>query len=309
MSGNWTPRYWGIGGPWRKYLRWSVPVQVYLRGETDTGRAEVLPDKRRPFPMSLPRTAQADTASRQLEQPVSGRRLLLAVVLMLLLGGGTGIVTWGIVQAVAPSWTATVDFVVLEVAEAYAAICGALLLAFGGLAGARVRLGLRFTSGRDLLQALGIDFVCALAAVLVYLLLSPLFGSPLTLAVPVLKTVTDVTRLPHADLLTLVLIFGRVFLLVPLAEEMFFRGALYGWLRQYLSAPWTILLTAVFFGFEHTAWGMPMPRVFFLVPLAFVYGIGTGWVRERTGSTLNTAVMHVVVDGALLTVASLLILR
>jgi uncharacterized protein len=100
-----------------------------------------------------------------------------------------------------------------------------------------------------------------------------------------------------------------VFVLVPLAEELFFRGALYGWLRGHLSALPTILLTSVLFGFEHTAWGVPMPRLFFLMPLAFVYGIAVGWVRERTGSTLNTAVMHVVVDAALLIVASLLILK
>lgn len=259
--------------------------------------------------MSLPRSASPGTASGQQEHPISGWRVLLAVALMLVIGGGAGIATWGIVHTIAPDWTSTVGFVVLVVAEAYAAILAALLLAFGGLSGVRAQLGLRFTSGRDLLRALGLDIVALLGAIVVYVLLTPIFGPPLTIALPVLKTVTDVTRLPHADLLTLVLIFGRVFLLVPLAEELFFRGALYGWLRQHLSGLPTILITAVLFGFEHTAWGLPMPRIFFLVPLAFIYGIAVGWVRERTGSTLNTAVMHVVVDAALLIVASLLILR
>jgi uncharacterized protein len=259
--------------------------------------------------MSLSGTTQGDTASRQQDQLVSGRRLLLAVVLMLLLGGGAGLLTWGIVRVVAPSWTATVDFVVLEVAEAYAAVLVALLLAFGGVSGLRRRLGLRLTSGRDLLQALGIDLVCALAAVVVYALLTPLFGPPWALAVPVLKNVTDVTRLPHADPLALVLIFGRVLLLVPLAEELLYRGALYGWIRRYLPAMPTILLTAVLFGLEHVVPGMPMLNAVFLVPLAFVFGVGIGWVRERTGSTVNTAVMHVVVDAALLLVAALVILR
>jgi uncharacterized protein len=258
--------------------------------------------------MSLSRTDTPVAASRQQERPVSGWRLLLAVVLMLVLSGVVGIVTWGIVQVIAPGWTATVDFVVLVVAEVYAAVLCALLLAFGGLAGVRATLGLRFTSGRDLLQVLGINLLASLAAILLYVLLTPIFGSPLAIAVPVLKTVTDVTRLPGADLLTLVLIFGRVFVLVPLAEELFFRGALYGWLRRHLPALSTILLTAVLFGLEHTVPGMPMPRLFFLFPLVFVYGIAVGWVRERTGSTLNTAVMHVVVDAALLIVASLLIL-
>ncbi|HEV2235507.1 MAG TPA: CPBP family intramembrane glutamic endopeptidase [Ktedonobacterales bacterium] len=234
---------------------------------------------------------------------------MLAAALMLVMGGGAGIVTWGIVHTLAPAWTSTVDFVVLLVAEAYAAVLAALLLAFGGFSGVRDQLGVRFTSGRDLLYGLGLDILAMVAAIAVYVLFTPIFGPPLTIAIPVLKSVTDVTRLPHADLLTLVLIFGRVFLLVPLAEELFFRGALYGWLRRYLGGWPTILITAVLFGFEHTAWGLPMPRLFFLVPLAFIYGIAVGWVRERTGSTLNTAVMHVVVDAGLLIVASLLILR
>jgi membrane protease YdiL (CAAX protease family) len=228
---------------------------------------------------------------------------------MLLLGGAAGFVTWGIVHVIDPSWTSTVDFVVLVVAEAYAAVLAALLLAFGGVAGARRRLGLRFTSSRDILQALAIDVVALLVAIAFYVLLSPIFGPPLTIAIPVLKSVTDVTRLPHADPLALILIFGRVFLLVPLVEELFFRGALYGWLRRHMPTWPAIFVVAVLFGFEHTAWGLPMPRIFFLVPLAFVYGVAVGWVRERTGSTLNTAIMHVVVDAGLLILASHLILR
>ena len=258
--------------------------------------------------MSLPAPTYPATASQPHEHLVSGWRLLLALALMVILGAGAGILTWGIVQAIAPAWVTTVDFVVLVVAEVYTAVLAALLVAFGGVAGMRNRLGFRFTSGRDLLQALGLDVVALVLAMLFYVLFTPIFGSPLSIAIPVLKAVTDVTRLPQADLLTLALIFARVFVLVPLAEELFFRGALYGWLRRYLPALPTILLTAVLFGFEHTVWGMPMPRLFFLVPLAFVYGLAVGWVRERTGSTLNTAVMHVVVDAALLIVASLLIL-
>ncbi|HEY2596121.1 MAG TPA: type II CAAX endopeptidase family protein [Chloroflexota bacterium] len=240
---------------------------------------------------------------------VSGRRLLLAIALMLALGAAVGIVTWSIANVVDPSWVATTDFIVLVVAEVYAAVIVALLIAFGGPSGLRDRLGFRFTSGHDLSLALGVDLLCAVGLVAVYLLFSPVFGPPLTTAIPALKSVTDVTRLPSADLFTLILIFVRVFLLVAPAEELFFRGALYGWIRRYLPATPTILITSVIFGFEHTVPGMPMPTMFFLVPLGFVFGVGAGWVRERTGSTLNTAVMHVLVDAALLLVASLLILK
>ncbi|HKD76774.1 MAG TPA: CPBP family intramembrane glutamic endopeptidase, partial [Ktedonobacterales bacterium] len=220
------------------------------------------------------------------DQVVSGRRLLLALLLMLILSASIGTATWSIAHAINPAWTATVDFVVLVVAEVYMSVLGALSIAFGGLKGLRERLGLHFTSGRDLWLAIGIDALCALAAILTYGLLTPLFGAPIATAVPVLKAATDVTRLPGANLFTLLLIGVRVFLLVPLAEELLFRGALYGWVRRYLRAIPTILLTAVIFGFEHTYPGMPVPRLFFLVPLAFIFGIGVGWIRERTGSTL-----------------------
>jgi membrane protease YdiL (CAAX protease family) len=259
--------------------------------------------------MILGHSARANHVRGQHDNLVSGRRVLLALALIVLLSGSAGSLTWGLAQAINPSWTATVDFVVLVVGEVYASVIGALLIAFGGLTGLHDRLGLRFTSGRDLRLAVGIDFLCLLAVVLTYLLFTPIFGPPLVLAIPVLKAVTDVTRLPAADLLTLVLIFVRVLLLVPLAEELLYRGMLYGWVRRYLPAAPSIVLVAVLFGFEHTVPGMPLPRLFFLVPLAVVYGIGVGWVRERTGSTLNTAVMHVVVDSALLIVASLLALR
>src|SRR5260370_1428180 len=83
--------------------------------------------------------------------------------------------TWGIVQAIAPAWITTVDFVVLVVAEVYAAVLAALLLAFGGVAGVRDRLGFRFTSGRALLQALGLDVVALVVAMLFYVLFTPIF--------------------------------------------------------------------------------------------------------------------------------------
>lgn len=259
--------------------------------------------------MSLHYATPTKPPPAQERPPVSGRRLLLAIALMVALGAGCGIVTWSVAHAINPSWITSVDFVVLVVAEVYASVIGALLIAFGGPIGLRDRLGFRFTSRRDLLQALGVDLLCVIGLVVVYVLFSPVFGPPLTTAIPALKAVTDVTRLPSADPFTLILIFVRVFLLVAPAEEMLFRGALYGWIRRYLPATPTILLTAVLFGFEHTVPGMPMPTMFFLVPLGFVFGVGAGWVREHTGSTLNTAVMHVLVDATLLLVASLLILR
>ncbi len=239
---------------------------------------------------------------------ITGREVLVAIGLILVFAGIAGIGTWSIAHAISPAWATSVDFVVLVVAEVYAAVIGALLLVVGGRQGLRDRLGFHFTSWRDIRQAMSVDVICALALLPTYLVFTPLFGSPLTTAIPVLKAVTDVTRLPGADAFTLLMIGIRVLILVPIAEELLFRGLLYGWLRRTLPALPTILITTVVFAIEHIDTQIALPRLFFLVPLAFVFGIGVGWVRERTGSTLNTAVMHVVVDVSLLIIASLLIL-
>ncbi|MGO8948429.1 MAG: lysostaphin resistance A-like protein [Ktedonobacterales bacterium] len=259
--------------------------------------------------MILQQTKLPNNVLRPPSERVSGRRLLLAIGLIFLLSGSVGAITYSLVHAIDPTWIGTVDFVVLVVALVYASVTTALLIAFGGPRGLRGRLGFRFTSGGDLLLAVGVDLLCAVAVVLVYFLLTPVFGPPETRIIPILKAATDVTRLPSADPFTLIMIFVRVLVLVALGEELLFRGALYGWLRQHLPAVPTILLTALAFSCEHIYPGMPVPAAFSLVPLAFIFGVGAGCVRERTGSTLNTAVMHVLVDSSLLITASLLILR
>ena len=58
---------------------------------------------------------------------------------------------------------------------------------------------------------------------------------------------SDMSRFPPAGPIVLGLIVIRACLLAPLAEELLFRGALFGWLRDRLSAGLTILLTAALF--------------------------------------------------------------
>jgi membrane protease YdiL (CAAX protease family) len=237
--------------------------------------------------------------AHQQGEPISGKRLLLAfglwLALAVILGGGS----WLGVSAIAPAWKATDGPVLLIVAEVYLAMPIALLLVFGGGSGLRTRLGFHFTSASDLLLAVGVEVLVLAATALLYLMLSPWLGPLQGTVLQVLRTGTDMRQLPSADALALVLIVGRAVLLSALAEELFYRGALFGWIRQRLPATATILVTAVLFGVQHAS---PV-----LGPYAFLYGIGAGWVRERTGSTLNTLVMHMLNDGFLLTIAALLV--
>jgi membrane protease YdiL (CAAX protease family) len=239
------------------------------------------------------------TVSGQQAQLVSGRRFLLAIVLILFLTGGGGILTFLIVRMINPAWIATVDFVVLLVAEGYGFILVALLLAFGGWGGVRERLALRYTSGRDLLLALGVLVLTRGVLILIYLLLSPIVGPLPSTLLQELRHFTDLSRLSSADALSMSLIVVRACLLAPLGEELLFRGALFGWLRRRLSAKYTILSTALLFALTALS-------VLFALAI-FVDGLAIGWVRERTGSTLNVAVMHVLNNTLMLGIASMLV--
>src|SRR5439155_1678963 len=67
-------------------------------------------------------------------------------------------------------------------------------------------------------------------------------------------------------------------------EELFFRGALYGWMRGRFPALVAIPVSAMIFAGAHV--------IIPLMPTLFVFGLGAAWIRERTGSTLNSFAMH-----------------
>ncbi|HET9261764.1 MAG TPA: CPBP family intramembrane glutamic endopeptidase [Vicinamibacterales bacterium] len=127
----------------------------------------------------------------------------------------------------------------------------------------------------------------------------PAFPSPLEL-LSVLRFIgTDMGRLQDADAATWILAGGRATVLAPLGEELLFRGALFGWLRQHLSAWPTILLTAIAFAGIHA--GVPT-----VLGLALVIGVGAGYVRERFGSVTPLVVLHML-QNVLLVLATFLL--
>jgi membrane protease YdiL (CAAX protease family) len=246
-------------------------------------------------------------APEQQDRLVSGRRLLLALALILLLAAGVGTLTFLIVLAINPAWMASVDFVVLVVAEVYASVIAALLLAFGGWAGIRERLAFRYTGGRDLLLALGVLVLLKSVSILVYVLLSPILGSPQSTLLQEFRLTTDLSRLSSANALALGLIVIRACLLSPLAEELVFRGALFGWVRRRLPALSTILLTSLLFSAIHTYVPFSLQVQLPLFSDIFIGSIVVAWIRERTGSSLNTFVMHAVNNSLMLVVAYMLV--
>jgi len=83
----------------------------------------------------------------------------------------------------------------------------------------------------------------------------------------------------------------------PIAEEMFFRGFLYGWLRKRIGVMQGLFLSAFLFALLH------MDAVAFFPILGL--GLLFGWVYERTGSLAAPIAVHIFHNAGMLYMASL----
>ena len=81
-----------------------------------------------------------------------------------------------------------------------------------------------------------------------------------------------------------------IVLLVPIAEELLFRGLLFGALQRWLSPRWTIVLTAAIFTLVH------MQPIYFLPMLPV--GLLLGLARQKSGSLALPMVLHIINNGA-----------
>lgn len=93
---------------------------------------------------------------------------------------------------------------------------------------------------------------------------------------------------------------GLLFLIAvagPVAEELFFRGLLYGWLRSRIGIWKGLLLSGFLFATLH------MDAVTFL-PIAAL-GILLGWVYEQTGSLAAPMAVHIFHNGGMMLLASI----
>ena len=101
----------------------------------------------------------------------------------------------------------------------------------------------------------------------------------------------------HPDILDGILLLvvspRRVRFLV--AEEMFFRGLLYGWLRSRLGVGRGLLLSALLFAVLHAN----------LMAFLPILGLGLllGWVYEQTGSLAVPAAVHLFHNGGMMALA------
>jgi membrane protease YdiL (CAAX protease family) len=209
---------------------------------------------------------------------ISGRRLLLAVVVWLVLAGAGFALAVVILRLGGAGWSRArrADVLAALLLEAYLALLVALLATFGGPAGLRRDLGFHFTSAAHLALAFVTWMACVAGGALASAAFVPILGRPPSNAAALLRI--------SFDPFFVVLIVLTVCLVAPVCEELFFRGALYGWMRGRMPAFAAIPVSALVFAGAHVI----VP----LLPTLFVFGLGAAWIRERTGSTLNSFGMH-----------------
>lgn len=175
----------------------------------------------------------------------------------------------------------------------YSTLAGVLCYAFRPPG--RAPIALHFTGVKDLVFAVGATIVLIAVCALAYASLGLFFGGFAQLLARFSAVATDAKRLQGQSSSTWVIAILRGCLLVPIFEEVFFRGLLLSWLNQHMRFVPALLVQAALFAAMHV-----YPVVF---PYAFLAGIATGYVRRATGSTFNTVLMHMINNVVLLILA------
>ncbi|NJP06465.1 MAG: CPBP family intramembrane metalloprotease [Chloroflexaceae bacterium] len=103
---------------------------------------------------------------------------------------------------------------------------------------------------------------------------------------PQIEAITGGGSMSLQDLLLLLVMVAGV---VPIAEELFFRGMLYPLLRYHMGALAAITISAAIFAAFHL--------ILQLLPALFWLGLILAILRERTGSTLPGIGLHALQNG------------
>jgi membrane protease YdiL (CAAX protease family) len=145
------------------------------------------------------------------------------------------------------------------------------------------RAGLRLGPPRYLIYSLGI----ALAGVIALLLWHPPLDAYTRPGSPQASFV-GLGQSGAAWLMAL--LYG--FIQTGCAEELLFRGLIAGSLARRLSLTWANLVQALIFLLPHLAILRVMPELRNILPLVFLGGLLTGWLRFRSGSVLGPTLIH-----------------
>jgi uncharacterized protein len=236
------------------------------------------------------------TSDRKL---LNGTRVLKTIGLWLLLAAIVCAGSWYALYWLVPGWRGTNTPTLVLVAEAYALLPLAAAIVFSGIRATASAVRFTYTGNRYLVMAVALWAGTLLVLFCLYAGAGAVGGSPWHPVIEFVHDASDMSRLATATPLDWALIVVRAAVLAGLAEELLFRGLLFGWLRQRLSFAATLLLTSVLFALMHY---FPI-----LAPGVFLYSLVAGWLRERSGSVLPSFVMHILTDTTILIAAGILV--
>jgi membrane protease YdiL (CAAX protease family) len=217
----------------------------------------------------------------KVEQFVAGKKLLIAFGSSVLAAAVVGTVGYFVFHSLLgnPGGTTVAQIVTLQV---YMVLLITLCLQFRPVT--EPPIALRPSGAEHAIASVGIWIATVAAILLFYFCLGPIFGSVTQVATQITAFATDAKRLQGQPYPAWIIAIVRGCLIVPIFEEVFFRGVLLSWLRKHLNVHGAIFLMATLFALMHGSLAV--------APYVFIFAVVTGYVRVRTGSTFNTIIMH-----------------
>ena len=182
------------------------------------------------------------------------------------------------------------------------------VLAYGFSALLVVWLPYRFWRSRTTRKELGVpdlpswmDIFLSIPAYIVYVILSGLVMMVVVKLIPAVD-LTQAQSLPYSQMMLVtrwqvLLAFIVMVVLAPLAEELLFRGYLYGKLRRYAPAIVTIVVTSLAFGLAHLWTGGDGPLQWAVAIDTMVLSVMLCTLREYTGAIWAGTLVHAIKNG------------
>jgi membrane protease YdiL (CAAX protease family) len=217
----------------------------------------------------------------KVEELVGGKKLLIALGVSVLAAAAVGTVGYFVFHAVlGNAWETTVSQIVTL--QVYMVLLITLCIRFRPVT--QPPIALRPSGTRHAIASVGIWIATIAAIVLFYFSLGSIFGSVSQVAKQITAFATDAKRLQGQPTPAWIIAIARGCLIVPIFEEVFFRGVLLSWLRKHLNVPGAIFVMAALFALMHGS--------LVVAPYVFIFAVVAGYVQIRTGSTFNAIIMH-----------------
>jgi membrane protease YdiL (CAAX protease family) len=193
------------------------------------------------------------------------------------------LLAWGLARLLqnVPGWSTGAGLVdpgtYMVGAGVYVALTIGVYLSVARRAGWAV-LGVRSTSFMNYLLVIPLFLTGLMGLALTNMALVQLVGN---FENPQIATISEGQPLGQAEILALLLLVAGI---VPVVEELFFRGLIYPLMRQRMPAFFAVVLNALLFAVVHF---IPI-----LIPGLFVVGLCLAYIRERSGSIWPCVLFH-----------------